>query len=69
MAWSRAFDVDPSRMNRWGGAIAHGHPLGATGAGLIAKTLAGLTATGGTVGMVVFCVGHGMSTATMIERI
>lgn len=69
LAWSRAFDVDPSRMNRWGGAIAHGHPLGATGAGLIAKTLAGLEATGGTLGLVVFCVGHGMSTATLIERI
>lgn len=69
LAWSRVFDVDPARINRWGGAIAHGHPLGATGAGLIAKTLAGLEATGGTVGMAVFCVGHGMSTATIIERL
>lgn len=69
LAWSRAFDVDPARINRWGGAIAHGHPLGATGAALIAKTLAGLEANGGTVGMAVFCVGHGMSTATIIERL
>jgi len=69
LTWSRVFDVDPARINRWGGAIAHGHPLGATGAGLIAKALAGLEATGGTLGLVVFCVGHGMSTATIIERI
>lgn len=68
LAWSRAFDVDPDRINRWGGAIAHGHPLGATGAGLIAKTLAGLEATDGTMGLTVFCVGHGMSTATVVER-
>jgi acetyl-CoA acyltransferase len=69
LAWSRAFDTDPATINRWGGAIAHGHPLGATGAGLIAKTLSGLEATGGTVGMTVFCVGHGMSTVTVVERL
>jgi acetyl-CoA acetyltransferase family protein len=69
LAWSREFDVDTAKINRWGGAIAHGHPLGATGAGLIAKTLAGLEATGGRTGLIVFCVGHGMSTATIIERI
>lgn len=68
LAWSRAFDVDPERINRWGGAIAHGHPLGATGAGLLAKTVAALEATGGGVGLTVFCVGHGMATATIIER-
>lgn len=69
LAWSRTFGTDPEKLNRWGGAIAHGHPLGATGAALIAKTLTGLEATGGTIGMTVFCVGHGMSTATIIERI
>jgi acetyl-CoA acetyltransferase len=69
LAWSREFKVDPTKFNRWGGAIAHGHPLGATGAGLIAKTLAGLEATGGSIGLVVFCVGHGMATATIIERL
>lgn len=68
LAWSREFDVDTARINCWGGAIAHGHPLGATGAGLIAKTLAGLEANQGTVGLTVFCVGHGMAMATLIER-
>lgn len=69
LAWSREFDFDLARINRWGGAIAHGHPLGATGAGLVAKTLAGLEETDGTVGLTVFCVGHGMATATVIERV
>ncbi|MGI9048236.1 MAG: steroid 3-ketoacyl-CoA thiolase, partial [Rubrobacteraceae bacterium] len=48
---------------------AHGHPLGATGAGLMAKMLTGLEATGGKLGLQVMCIGHGMSTATVIERI
>lgn len=69
LAWAREFGVDPSRLNPWGGAIAHGHPLGATGAGLLAKTLAGLESTGGTLGLTVFCIGHGMAAATIIERI
>ncbi len=69
LAWLREFDVDRARLNPWGGAIAHGHPLGATGAGLLAKTLAGLEATGGTLGLTVFCIGHGMASATVIERI
>ncbi len=69
IAWSRELGVDLARINPWGGAIAHGHPLGATGVGLVAKTLAGLEATGGQLGLVVFCVGHGMANATVIERI
>jgi acetyl-CoA acetyltransferase family protein len=69
LAWSREFATDPAKVNPWGGAIAHGHPLGATGAGLLAKTLAGLEATGGTFGLTVFCIGHGMAAATIIERI
>lgn len=69
LAWAREFNPDREKMNPWGGAIAHGHPLGATGAGLLAKTLAGLEATGGTLGLTVFCIGHGMASATIIERI
>jgi acetyl-CoA acyltransferase len=69
LAWTREFDPDREKVNPWGGAIAHGHPLGATGAGLLAKTLAGLEATGGTLGLTVFCIGHGMASATIIERI
>ena len=58
-----------ARVNPWGGAIAHGHPLGASGAGLMAKMLAGLTATGGRIGLQTMCIGHGMATATIIERL
>jgi acetyl-CoA acetyltransferase family protein len=69
LAWVREFKPDLARVNPWGGAIAHGHPLGATGAGLMAKMLAGLEATDGTLGLQVMCIGHGMATATIIERI
>ena len=73
LGWARElgqeFSVDMDRVNPWGGAIAQGHPLGATGAGLMAKMLAGLEATGGQFGLQVMCIGHGMSTATIIERI
>lgn len=69
LAWSREFRADPAKVNPWGGAIAHGHPLGATGAGLVAKTLVGLEDTGGTLGLTLFCIGHGMASATVIERV
>jgi acetyl-CoA acetyltransferase family protein len=69
LAWQRELGADPAKLNPWGGAIAHGHPLGATGAGLMAKMLAGLEATGGTLGLQTMCIGHGMATATIIERI
>ena len=62
-------ETDMDRVNPWGGAIAHGHPLGATGAGLMAKMLAGLEATDGQFGLQVMCSGYGMSTATILERI
>ena len=69
LAWAREFQPDMEKVNPWGGAIAHGHPLGATGAGLMAKLLAGLEASDGRIGLQVMCIGHGMSTATIIERI
>lgn len=69
LAWAREFAPAPEKLNPWGGAIAHGHPLGATGAGLMAKMLAGLEATGGTIGLQTMCIGHGMATATIVERI
>jgi acetyl-CoA acetyltransferase family protein len=69
LSWAREFGPDMEKVNPWGGAIAHGHPLGATGAGLMAKMLAGLQATGGTLGLQTMCIGHGMATATVIERI
>ncbi|MPY67396.1 thiolase family protein [Deinococcus sp. SDU3-2] len=69
LGWARELSADLDRVNPWGGAIAHGHPLGASGAGLTAKMLAGLEATGGTLGLQVMCIGHGMATATVIERV
>ena len=69
LSWARDLKPDMAKVNPWGGAIAHGHPLGATGAGLMAKMLAGLEATGGTLGLQVMCIGHGQATATVIERL
>ena len=69
LSWARELKPDMAKVNPWGGAIAHGHPLGATGAGLMAKMLAGLEATGGTLGLQVMCIGHGQATATVIERL
>jgi acetyl-CoA acetyltransferase family protein len=69
LAWSRELKANMEKVNPWGGAIAHGHPLGATGAGIFAKMLVGLEATGGTLGLQTMCIGHGQSTATIIERI
>ena len=69
LSWARELKPDMAKVNPWGGAIAHGHPLGATGAGLMAKMLAGLEETGGTLGLQVMCIGHGQATATVIERV
>jgi acetyl-CoA acetyltransferase family protein len=69
LAWARELGVPLDKLNPWGGAVAHGHPLGATGGGLMAKMLAGLEATGGAIGLQTMCIGHGMATATVIERI
>lgn len=69
LAWSRELKANMEKVNPWGGAIAHGHPLGATGAGLFCKMLNGLEATGGRLGLQTMCIGHGMATCTIIERI
>ncbi len=69
LSWADELEPDMDKVNPWGGAIAHGHPLGATGAGLMAKMLTGLEVTGGQFGLQVMCIGHGMSTATILERI
>lgn len=69
LAWAQELAPDMETVNPWGGAIAHGHPLGATGAGLMAKMLAGLEAVDGQFGLQTMCIGHGMATATVVERI
>jgi acetyl-CoA acetyltransferase family protein len=68
LAWAAEFRPAMDKLNPWGGAIAHGHPLGATGAALMAKMLCGLEQRDGQFGLQVMCIGHGMATATIIER-
>ena len=65
----QAFAVDPAKVNPNGGAIALGHPLGATGAILIGTLLDELERTGKGVGLATLCVASGMGAATIIERI
>jgi acetyl-CoA acyltransferase len=69
LCWARELRIPMEKVNPWGGAIAHGHPLGATGGGLMAKMLTGLEATGRQFGLQVMCIGHGQATATIIERV
>lgn len=69
LSWARELKPDMARVNPWGGAIAHGHPLGASGGGLMAKMLAGLEATNKSTGLQVMCIGHGMATCTIVERV
>ncbi|MEO8040595.1 MAG: thiolase family protein, partial [Betaproteobacteria bacterium] len=69
LSWARELDADLDKVNPWGGAIAHGHPLGATGGALMAKMITGLEQTGGQFGLQVMCIGHGQATCTVIERI
>jgi acetyl-CoA acyltransferase len=70
LAWAKELQVaDLERVNPNGGAIAHGHPLGATGAILMTKLLYELERNGGRYGLQTMCIGHGMSTATILERL
>ena len=65
----QAFDVDPAKVNVYGGAIALGHPLGATGAMILGTVLDELERTGKRTALVTLCIGAGMGTATIIERV
>lgn len=65
----QAFDADPARVNVNGGAIALGHPLGATGAVLVGTALDELERRDETLGLVTLCVASGMGAAVVIERV
>ncbi len=69
LAYQRAFDIDPDRLNVNGGAIALGHPLGATGAMLLGTLLDELERRGLQRGIVTLCAAAGQATATLIERV
>lgn len=69
LSWAKKLNPDMAKVNPWGGACAHGHPIGGTGSILMAKLLAGLDSVDGQFGLQVMCAGHGMATATIVERI
>jgi len=69
LAWQKETGADMDRVNVNGGAIALGHPLGASGTKLMATLLHELERRGGRYGMQVMCEGGGMANATIIERI
>ncbi|MEU1275536.1 thiolase family protein [Streptomyces sp. NPDC005799] len=69
LMWQRELDADPERLNPRGGAIALGHPLGASGTRLLTTLLNHLEATGGRYGLQTMCEGGGMANATLIERL
>ena len=68
LAWLRETGADPARVNVNGGAIALGHPLGATGARLLTSMLHELERTGGRYGLLTMCEGGGQANVTIIER-
>jgi len=69
LRFMQAFQVDPARVNVNGGAIALGHPLGATGAIIIGTLLDELERQDKTLGLATLCIASGMGAATIIERV
>ena len=69
LRYMQAFDIDPNKINVNGGAIAMGHPLGATGAMILGTVLDELERRDLSTTLVTLCIGAGMGTATIIERV
>ena len=69
LRYMQAFDIDNTKINVNGGAIALGHPLGATGAMILGTVLDELERTNKSTALVTLCIGGGMGTATIIERV
>ena len=69
LRFQQAFDIDPAKVNVNGGAIAMGHPLGATGAMILGTVLDELERRNLSTALVTLCIGVGMGTATIIERV
>jgi acetyl-CoA C-acetyltransferase len=69
LAWLQATGADPARLNVNGGAIALGHPLGASGTKLMATLVHALRQRGGRYGLQTMCEGGGMANVTIIERL
>jgi len=69
MAWAREFGPDAAKLNPRGGAIAIGHPLGASGIRLMTTMLHYLEDTNGRLGLQSMCEGGGQANVTVIERL
>ncbi|MCA1951768.1 MAG: acetyl-CoA C-acetyltransferase [Hyphomicrobiales bacterium] len=69
LRYQQAFDLDPAKVNVNGGAIAMGHPLGATGAMILGTVIDELERRDLNTGLVTLCVAHGMGTAMIVERV
>lgn len=69
LAWQAEYGADPELLNAWGGAIAYGHPVGASGGRLLATLLDVLDHRDGRYGLVTMCEGGGMANATVLERL
>ncbi len=69
LAWEKDLGADPDKLNVFGGAIALGHPVGASGGRLVANVLRALEARQGRYGLVTMCESGGMANATLIERL
>jgi acetyl-CoA acetyltransferase family protein len=69
LAWQAEFGAEADRVNPWGGAIAFGHPVGASGGRLLSQLLGRLEQTGGRFGLWTMCESGGMANATIIERV
>lgn len=68
LAWAKSTGADLARVNRFGGAIAIGHPVGASGGRLMLNLVAALEQTGGRYGLLSMCESGGMANATLVER-
>ncbi len=69
LRYVQAFDLDPAKVNVNGGAIAMGHPLGATGAMILGTAVDELERRNASTALITLCIGVGMGTATIIERV
>jgi acetyl-CoA C-acetyltransferase len=69
LRYMQAFDLDPAKVNVNGGSIAMGHPLGATGAMILGTVLDELERRDLNRALVTLCIGAGMGTATILERV
>jgi acetyl-CoA C-acetyltransferase len=69
LRWIQAFDLDPETVNVNGGAIAMGHPLGATGGMILGTMVDELERADKERALITLCIGAGMGTATVIERV